>query len=189
MNVSVCGDICAERLYSVQLRTMQECMLEACVECQTHESVSVSVSWSLHRLGDESAHIGSTLLPDRRRRENVQPQLLIENPHKAAPMRVTQRIGTADTPEATTAGAARRASPRITESFIGAGTLSTTVTVGTTGGMKTCSLHGLFMHEGTYDVSLEVESAVDCATGAVLSVSDYAVSHPLQLQVQEHVGL
>lgn len=159
-------------------------MLEACVQCQTHESVSVTVSWSLHRMSDDTVHLDSALMPDRRRRENVQPRLFIENPHKAAPMRVTQRIGTADSPEAATPGAARRASPRITESFIGAGTLSTTLTVGTTSGMKTCSLHGLFMHEGTYGVSLEVESAVDYETGAVLSVSDYAVSHPLQLLVQ-----
>lgn len=136
-------------------------------------------------MSDDTVHMDTTLMPDRRRREHVQPQLFIDNPHKAAPMRVTQRIGTADSPEAPTPGAARRASPRITESFIGAGTLSTTLTVGTVSGMKTCSLHGLFMHEGTYSVSLEVESAVDCATGMVLSVSDYAVSHPLQLQVQE----
>ena len=163
-------------------------MLEACVQCQTHESVAVVVAWSLHRLSDGTGHLDSTLMPDRRRRENVQPRLFIENPHNAAPMRVTQRIGAADAPEAAAPGAARRASPRITESFIGAGTLSTTLTAGTTSGLKTCSLHGLFMHEGTYDVSLEVESAVDCESGAVLSVSDYAVSHPLQLQVQEIVG-
>jgi hypothetical protein len=160
-------------------------MLEACVQCKTHKSVAVTVSWSLQRLSDDAVNLDSTLMPDRRRRENVQPGLFIENPHKAAPMRITQRIGTADAPEAQPSGTARRASPRITESFIGAGTLSTTLNVGIASGMKTCSLHGLFMHEGTYDVSLEVESAVDCATGAELSVSDYAVSHPLQLLVQE----
>lgn len=160
-------------------------MLEATVRCQTHKSVLVTVSWSIHRTSDNELHMDATLLPDRRRRENIQPRLFLDTAAKAATLRVTHRIGSIAPGETPAQGAARRASPRLTDSFIGAGTLTTSLDVGTSSGLKTCTLHGVFLHAGAYDVCMEVESAVDLETGAVLSVNDYAVSHPLQLIVDD----
>lgn len=168
----------------LQLQILQQCKLIAAVQCLTHKHVTVSVSWTVNRASDESVRVESAMMTERRRRDSLQQRLLTETVTKSAcaGTRPLHRMVVLNG-NAGLGGCAQGATSRVTESFIGAGTLSTVVDVGTEVGVQTCSLHGMFLHTGLYDVSLQIESVTDASSRLNLSVHDYAVCHPLHLQV------
>lgn len=168
----------------VQLRTLEQCKLVATVRCITHKHVTVSVSWLVSRASDDNVRMDPTMVTERRRRDTSQQRLLTETVAKssAAGLRPLQRMATV-LGDPGLAVSVHGASSRISESFIGAGTLSTVLDVGTEVGSQKCMLHGVFLHSGQYDVSLQIESVTDADSGLILSVHDYAVCHPLHLQV------
>lgn len=130
------------------------------------------------------------MVTERRRRDMSQQRIFSEGAPKnsVAGLRPLQRMGTLHG-DPGLAVSAHGASSRITESFIGAGTLATALEVGTEAGLQTCSLHGVFLHSGHYDVSLQIDSVKDAASGLTLSVHDYAVCHPLHLQVDAPLNM
>ena len=174
----------------LQLRTLEQCKLVATVCCLTHKHVTVSVSWLVSRVSDDAVRMDPTMVTERRRRDTSQQRLFPEGVVKngASSLKPLQRMGTLHSDPGLSVSA-HGASSRITESFIGAGTLSTALNIGTAAGSQTCSLHGVFLHSGQYDVSLQIESVKDAASGLILSVHDYAVCHPLQLQVEAPNGV
>lgn len=171
-------------LCDVQLHTLEQCKLIATVRCLTHKHVNVLVSWLVSRASDESVRLDPAMVTERRRRDISQQRLFAENVGKgaAAGLRPLQRMATLHG-DAGLVMSAHGSSSRITESFIGAGTLSTVLNVGTVAGSRSCTLHGVFLHSGQYDVSLQIESVTDHDSGMSLSVHDYVVCHPLHLQV------
>eukprot|EP00892_Ulva_mutabilis_P007560 jgi/Ulvmu1/5176/UM021_0193.1 len=166
------------------LHTLEQCKLVATVRCLTHKHVTVSVSWLVSRASDDAIRVDPSMVTERRRRDMSQQRLFSEGNAKnaIAGLRPLQRMTTLSA-DSGLAASAHGASSRITESFIGAGILSTALEIGTGVGSQACSLNGVFLHSGQYDVSLQIESVKDAASGLALSVHDYAVCHPLHLRV------
>jgi hypothetical protein len=168
----------------MQLKRLEQCEFSACVFCMTHERMEVTASWQITRSDEAVLHIEASMLPDRKRRDAAAPRLFGEAPAVTLTslLRTQPRL-LSSTQGETGLGQSRSTAARITDAFVGAGTLTTSMVVGTAVGPQTCRLHGMFLQAGIYDISFEIEEVRELSVGQLLVVNDYAFSHPLQIDV------